>query len=123
LTARVVVPTPPFGEKKVTICRRRSRPPLGPALPVRISSASTRPRARWRRSWRDHVVGTGLEEGDARLHVAGGGDHDQWDLLAGRAANAAIAPETASPSATIRSYEPTRSALTAIGCGLDVVVT
>jgi hypothetical protein len=43
LTARVVVPTPPFGEKKVMMSPAAApRSVIGRSRPYRISSASTR---------------------------------------------------------------------------------
>ena len=84
LTARVVVPTPPFGEKKVTISPvgRSGRAASGVTRPARISSASTCAASSWRaKPSAHHVVGAGLQEGDPGLDVIGRRDHEDGRRL------------------------------------------
>ncbi len=77
-TARVVVPTPPFGLKKATIsalpeCAGVS----GWTLPVRMSCAMTRPSSSLRAKPPTMTSSApGLEEGDLGLHVVGRRDDE-----------------------------------------------
>ena len=125
LTASVVVPTPPFGEKKVTILPAPlPAAPSGRALPVRIRSASTRASSSVEAKLAAITSSAPASRKAMRASTSPAGEttiSGTCFVVAPRMR--AIAPETASPSAMIRSNGSTRSALTASAAVSTAVVT
>ncbi len=126
LTARVVVPTPPLGEKKVTISPdgRPERAASGVTRPARMSSASTFAAS----SWRAKPVLTTSSAPASRKAIRASTSSAGATTRTGVGSDAAarmrpMAPLTARPSAITRSNEPSRRAPTAAAGVVTLVVT
>ena len=105
LTANVVVPTPPFGEKKVTISpaalRVRSS---GRSRPARMRSASTRASSSFGANDEAMTSSAPASRNAIRASTSPAGATMRTGVGTGEAPRMPeIAPDTASPSATTRS--------------------
>ncbi len=116
LTARVVVPTPPFGLKNVTISPVPGCAPRSAAIrPVRMRSAVTRPDSSVGSKPPEITSSAPASRNAMRASTSWAGATTRIGVIRPSAAvrSEAMAPDAASPSATIRSIGSWRIVATA----------
>ncbi len=124
-TARVVVPTPPFGEKKAVISPAAApRSARGRRRPKRMRSASTRPSSS--RAVNSVLITSSAPASRNAMRASTSPAGAITSTGVGLASEAVwrepIAPETERPSATTRSIGPSPRAATAAGAVATVVI-